>query len=262
MGTHISMQLTSISPKQTEILLLLYRYRFLNPIHIQKFLGHKSHTLITSWLKDLTDRQIIQKIDVKRTGEITNKPAIYYLGLKSRLLLRENDKCNPELLNRVYQEKKRSETFRNHWLAMADLYFDFLQASSIQKTALHFYTATDVADFAYAPLPAPDAYMVIEDKKQTSRYFLELIDGSEKWFAVNRRIKQYISYFKKNYWQEHVQLPFPSILLICPNTKLKGHLLSFIAKEIEKEEVDLNFFLSIHADIQQRGIQMDTWEGV
>lgn len=256
------MQPISITPRQTDILLLLYRYRFLNPIHIQKFLGHKSHTLINQWLTDLTNQKILAKIDVKKSGTITSKPSLYYLGLKSKNILKQNEKCNPDLLSRVYQEKRRSEAFRTHWLALADLYFYFLDAAIKQSATLHFYTSTDISDFAYAPLPAPDAYVILEETNQTSRYFLELIDGGEKWFVVDRRIRQYISYFKKKYWQEHVQLPFPSILLICPNTKLQYHLHILITKELKSEEVEIDFFTGIHADIQQRGIQMDTWETI
>ena len=256
------MQIESITPKQTEILLLLYRYRFLNSIHIQKFLSHKSHTLINQWLSDLTNRNIIQKIDIKRLGKITSQPSIYYLGLKSRAILTENEKCHPDLLARVYQEKRRSETFRNHCLALADFYFHFQLAAQKQKANLSFYTSTDVSDFAYAPLPVPDAYTTIEEKDQTSRYFLEIIDGGEKWFVIDRRMKQYISYFKKKYWQDHVKLPFPSILLICPNTKLQNHLRILISKELESEEAEIDFFSGIHADIQERGIQMDTWQTI
>jgi hypothetical protein len=254
------MQIESITPKQTEILLLLYRYRFLNSLHIQKFLDHKSHTLINHWLTDLTKRNIIQKIDVKKSGVITSKPSIYYLGLKSRSILKQNEKCHPDLLDRVYQEKRRSETFRNHCLALSDFYFHFQLAAQKLKASLSFYTSTEVSDFAYAPLPVPDAYIVIEEKDQISRYFLEIIDGSEKWFVIDRRMRQYISYFKKKYWQDHVKLPFPSILLICPNTKLQNHLRILISNELESEKAEIDFFTGIYADIQERGIQMDTWQ--
>ncbi len=256
------MQIESITPKQTEILLLLYRYRFLHSIHIQKFLGHKSHTLINQWLSDLTNRNIIQKIDVKISGIITSKPSIFYLGTKSRQILKNNEKCRPDLLARVYQEKRRSETFRSHCLAVADLYFHFQLAAQKQQATLSFYTSTDVSDFAYAPLPVPDAYITLEEKDQTNRYFLEFIDGGEKWFVVDRRMRQYISYFKKKYWQEHVKLPFPSILYICPHKKLQIHLNTLIPKELEAEEVEIDFFSGIFADIQERGIQEDSWQAI
>ncbi len=254
------MQIESITPKQTEILLLLYRYRFLNSLHIQKFLDHKSHTLINQWLSDLTNRNIIQKIDVKKSGTITSKPSIYYLGLKSRSILKQNEKCRPDLLDRVYQEKRRSETFRSHCLAVADFHFHFQLAAQKQNASISFYTSTEISDFAYAPLPVPDAYITLEEKDQASRYFLEIIDGGEKWFVVDRRILQYVSYFKKKYWQEHVKFPFPSILLICPNTKLQTHLHIFISKELESEEAEMDFFTGIYADILERGIQLDTWQ--
>lgn len=248
-----------VTSKQLEILLLLYRFRFLNRIHIQTFLKHKNHTRITPWLKDLTDRNIISRIYSQTIGNI-NKPAIYYLAVKSKHILEKNEKCNPSLLKRVYREKQSSPTFRDHWLFMADLYFHFLKIVEQQDTKLHFYTTTDLSTFQYLPLPLPDAYIAVQNNEETKRYFLEVIDGNERWFAVDRRIMQYISYYKGNYWQSHVDYPFPKILIICPHTKLKKHLQRFIRERLEAEEADIEFFLSIQADIQKNGIINDTWE--
>ncbi|MEP7167421.1 MAG: replication-relaxation family protein [Candidatus Woesebacteria bacterium] len=255
------MHITSITPKQTQLLLLLYRYRFLTSLHLQKFLNHKSHTLINHWLTDLVERNIIGKIDLKKFGIITSKPSLYYLGLKSRVILSEMKECRPDLLERVYQEKRRSVAFRQHALSLADLYFQFLEAASKQRATLQFFTKTDIADFAYAPLPFPDAYLIIKGE-QTHRYFLELIDGAEKWFVVDRKIKRYISYYQKEYWQNHVKVPFPSILVICPNVKLQRHLQLLVTEELERDDVEIAFFFSIHADIQERGIQPDTWKAM
>ena len=107
------MRTESVTNKQLEILILLYRYRFLNRIHIQHFLNHKNHSRITPWLKDLTTKKIINRI-YSQTQENINKPAIYYLANKSKHILKNNEECNPKVLDRVYREKYRSETFRSH----------------------------------------------------------------------------------------------------------------------------------------------------
>ncbi len=248
-----------ITTKQLEILLLLYRFRFLNRIQIQHFLNHKSDTRITSWLKDLTDRKIINRIYSQTINEI-NKPAVYYLGLNSRHILLQDKRCNPKLLKRVYREKGSSPGFQEHWQFMADLYFYFHAVSKEQNAELHFLSTTDLVDYSYLPLPLPDAYIAVKDKDQTKRYFLELIDGTDKWFTVDTRVKQYNSYFKKQYWQSHVDYPFPKILFILPHGKLKTHLQKFIKDQLKYERIDIHFFLGIKGDIQQKGIQVNTWE--
>ncbi len=256
------MQLASLTIKQTEILLFLYRYRFLSSIHIQKFLHHKNNTRISLWLKDLTDKHIICRIYSKTTGDI-NKPAIYYLGVKSRLHLLKTEHCIPKLLKRVYQEKKRSPTFRNKWLFIADLYFHYEQAAKVENATVKFFTQTDLADFAYAPLSLPDAYITAsEPENSTKRYFVEVFDENTRRADIRGCITSYCKYFRGEYWQSHYRFPFPKILIICPNSHTKEFLSRFIPKTLEEEEVDIEFFLALKFDIQQRGIQVNTWEAV
>ncbi|MEO8582122.1 MAG: replication-relaxation family protein [Patescibacteria group bacterium] len=250
-----------VTPKQLEILLLLYRFRFLNRIQIQKFLNHKSHTLITTWLKDLTDRQITNRIYSQTVGDI-NKPAIYYLGLKSRHILKNQKDCNPALLLRVYREKSSSQAFQEHWLFMADLYFCFLAITQKQNSELQFFTTTDLANFGYVPLPLPDAYILVKDKKESKRYFLEVIEETVPHFAIRKKIDQYVNYYKAGYWQNHVKHPFPKVFLIYPNQKVKNLLLRTIPEKLDKAEVDMSFFLGSKKEIKENGIQASTWETV
>ena len=46
------MKLPKLTPKQQNILVLLYQYRFLNRIQIQTLMGHKDYRRINAWLAD------------------------------------------------------------------------------------------------------------------------------------------------------------------------------------------------------------------
>lgn len=255
------MTTNSVTSKQLEILILLYRFRFLTRIHIQQFLNHKNHTRITPWLKDLTDKQLINRIYSPTIGEI-NKPAICYLANKSRQLLKDNQQCNSTVLNRVYREKHRSQAFREHCLFMADLFFHFKTAAMEQQAECHFYTATDLSEVVYAPLPLPDAYITVTDNQNTKRYFLDVFDDKTPMFAVRKRIEQYCRYYQANYWQDHNRHPFPTILLICPTLRIKQSLLRLIPKTLNEEGLEISFYLGLKTDIQQHGITVTTWEAV
>lgn len=250
-----------ITSQQHQILLLLYRFRFLNRTHIQRFLHHKSDSRISTWLKDLTDRKIICRIYAKTQTSLYS-PAVYYLDNKSRHILKTDERCQPLVLNRVYKEKQVQSFFRNHWQFMADVYFCFEQKAESEGAKLSFHTTTDLVTIQYLPLPLPDAYVELKGGDQTNRFFVELIDGKTRWFAVDERIRQYISYFKGKYWQSHVDYPFPRILLICPNTALKVRIRTTLKKELDDRYTELQFFLGIQADIKKRGFQSDTWEKV
>lgn len=252
----------TLTDKQLEIVYLIYRFRFLNRIQIQQFLNHKDHSLIIRYLKELTDKQILNRIYSTTRANI-NTPSIYYLGTKSRLALKDHNKCNPDVLGRVYREKYRSDSFREHSMFIADLYFHFQKAAEQESSVCHFYTATDISTVAYAPLPLPDAYITITNgKKHIKRYFLDVFLDRMPMFAVRRRINQYCRYFNGNYWQDHNKDPFPKVLLICPSLRIQHSLLRSILQLLEVEDANISFFLGLKDDIKKRGIQSDTWETV
>lgn len=252
------MRINDLTDKQLEILLLIYRFRFLNRNQIQQFLNHKDYSLINRYLKILTDAQLINRIySTKRTD--INTPAVYYLATRSKSLLKECDKCNPEILSRVYREKYRSEAFRDHCLLLGDLYFLFQLAATNQKSVCHFYTATDISNIAYAPLPLPDAYITIKEGKHIKRYFLDAFYETMPMFAIRRRINQYCRYYNGNFWQDHNKDPFPKVFLICPTLRVQKSLLRSIPQMIETEDVDISFFLGLKENLIRQGIRPDSW---
>ena len=248
------------TPKQLNILLLLYRFRFLNRIQIQKLLNHKDPRRINTWLKDLTTRNIIgRKYSTKLLAN--TKPAIYHLATKSRAILLAQPDINEKLLKRVYREKTRSDKLINHCLLVADLYFLLDKQTQTNKTKLHFYTKTDLVTHYYLPYKRPDAYIAIESRRQTKRYFLEIIDEGTPRFMIRSKINQYIEYFQANTWQNRTDHPNPTMLFVCPEELTKIFLNKYILQIQEEEpEVDLEFFLTIKDQINNN--QADLWEKV
>jgi len=248
------------TPKQLNILLLLYRFRFLNRIQIQKLLNHKDPRRINTWLKDLTDRNIIgRKYSTKLLAN--TKPAIYHLATKSRAILLTQPDINEKLLKRVYREKTRSDKLINHCLLVADIYFLLDNQSQTNKSKLHFYTKTDLVSHYYLPYKRPDAYIAIESGRQTKRYFLEIIDEGTPRFMIRSKINQYIEYFQANIWQDRTEHPNPTILFVCPDELTKIFLNKYILQMQEEEpEIELEFFLTIKDQITNN--QADLWERV
>src|ERR1035437_3492074 len=110
----------SITEKQEDILLHLYKYRFLNRIQIQKFLNHKHHKRIIDWLNDLTKREYIGRIYSNKFGENT-KPAIYYLKLNGIGFIKTVFNYPSEYLMRFYRNPDRSEDFIDQCILMGDI---------------------------------------------------------------------------------------------------------------------------------------------
>lgn len=237
-----------ITSKQLEILILLYRFRFLNRIQIQTILNHKDYRRINAWLKDLTNKKIIDRFYSKKLKENT-KPAIYFLITKSKEILKDNPKINEKLLKRAYREKYRSQRFISHHIFLADFYLNLLK--NIKDEKLYFFTKTDLSVHYYLPYKRPDAYIARGNKKITKRYFLETIDEGTPRFILRSLIDKYIEYYFTYKWQEKTHHAFPVILIICPNEDIKEYLKKYINQVLEEEpEAELNIYLSDREKIE------------
>src|SRR5476651_1592110 len=113
------MTLPKITPKQRDILKLLYQHRFLNRIQIQALMGHKDRKTINMWLADLREKQYVEWIYSTDYGEI-NKPAIYFTGINGVRYLKTRKDCSQELVRRFYREKSRSTPFITSCLLLGD----------------------------------------------------------------------------------------------------------------------------------------------
>ncbi len=249
----------TITPKQLEILTLIYRFRFLNRTQLQTLLNHKDTKRINIWLKDLTDKNILGRIYSTKLKENT-KPAIYHLATKSRKILLNQDDTNEKILNRAYRDKNASQKLINHSLFLADVFLLLKNDSLSNNQELHFFTKTELADHTYLPYNRPDAYIALKDKKQSKRYFLEIIDEGTPRFMLRKKISQYIEYFDEGIWKNRTLHDNPSLLFICPNQSIKEFLYKHIAQVLEEETSDLQFFLSLKSEIQIEGITPSTWQ--
>jgi hypothetical protein len=248
-----------VTPKQLEILLLLYRFRFLDRTHIQRFLNHKDRRRINSWLKDLSTRNIIGR-KYSRSLKENTKPAIYYLSTNSRKILLDLPETNEKALKRVYREKKRSKKFIEHCLLLADIYF-YLNQQITNKDKLHFFTKVDLRTHYYLPYKRPDAYIAIESENRIKRYFLEILDPETPRFMLRNKISSYIGYFDEETWQEKTGHPDPSILVICPDETIKKFLFKHIRQVLEEEADDeLRFYLTTRDDVRFSEMDVNVWE--
>jgi hypothetical protein len=233
------MKQVSLTNKQIAILLLLYKFRFLNTHQIQQLLNHKKPNRIKVWLKQLTDNAYLHKNYTKET--INKKPAIYCLTIKARELLKTKKECKIVILNKIYTEKSRSRTFITHCLRIADIYLSLREHDS--KDALYYATKTDLISYDYLPTSLPDAYIALKKKKRTKRYFLEVLDEKLPRFAIRGKIMRFIDYYYSNQWEEETGLSFPSIIIICSSPEITTFVKRFVTKILEQEQIDLSFLI-------------------
>ncbi len=247
--------LIKLKPRELEILILLYRFRYLTSQHIQTLLNHKHREAIRRWLNNLTDKKYITRFYSRKFG---GDAAYYCLDRTTRKYVKEHSEIKEMdfgKLARVYKEKTLSRTFQNHCLFLADVYISLLELIKKNNAKLHFYTKTDLHGMEYLIYDHPDAYFAIEEADTSiKRYFLDIFDPMPPRKELYKRIYQYFNYYERKFWQNHNKNPFPLIILLAPNDWAKGYLQRKIGEKLKEKRTDLEFYLSTWEEIQKQGI--------
>ena len=216
------MQLPTITNKQKEILLLLYRFRFLNRIQIQKLLNHKSPKNINVWLKDLTTKNYTGRIFEKKLG--VNDPAIYFVSTNGIKFLKSLDDYNNEYLKRFYQEVRRSKQFINENVMIGDI---FLILSAKNFAGFKFYTRSDFPIKGLIRNLLPNFAYIYEKNGKVKYYAYEILKDGMPRFAIRSRIEKYIDFFSLNSNSE------VNIIFICANESMARYVLKFSEEIID-----------------------------
>ncbi len=213
-----------ITPKQKEIPIYLYRFRFLHTNQIQKLMGHKLPTKIQEWLKDLKDKGYIGTNYKRETFEQGNRPAVYFLKPKSREILKDYEDFDIDVFNkRIYKEHKRGEKFISHKLFVAGMYLFFIEQKEKDED-IQFFTQTDLIGYEYFPKTELCAYIAAKTKRKTRRYLLNIFDPYTPAWVYRKRVKQYIKYSQNGEWEENTDnAAFPLILFVCHSENMQTH---------------------------------------
>lgn len=238
-----------LTKKLTEIIILLYRFRFLSREQIQTILKHKYHSRVINWLNKLVESKYITKFYDK---SFVSEASVYCLGNAGRKYLKDVKKIDLKPLSRVWKEKKYSKEFRDHCQLLANIY---ILLSNQFKDKLKFHTKTDLYEIENLINPAPDAYFYINDK----RYFLEIFDDIRPVF-MRKRIKDYFEYYDSDQWQENTDKDFPNIILICPNKRIQAHLYYYIQNKLNGD-IEPVFYLKNKDNIKE-GFQIENLQEV
>ncbi|MGF7229035.1 MAG: replication-relaxation family protein [Candidatus Saccharibacteria bacterium] len=246
-------KLPKLTKKQQEILKLLYRFRFLNRIQIQAFLGHKDPKTINLWLRDLRAKGYVEWIYSTHFAEKT-KPAIYYLSLNGVRYLRtltrtveDEDKETaivptypPEELRKRYKEPTRSQTYVDRCILVAECCIALERADTKNETegkkVRHYYqTEADcLLERSYyhfileSELIQPSLVFCKdrlndEGKEETTlkSYILEVFDPTLPRYRMKKRLSDYVKYLDDEdiTWKEQTNTEkLPIILFVCPRT--------------------------------------------
>ena len=267
----------SITKKQQEILTLLYKYRFLNRVQIQTFLNHKYHKRINDWLKDLNQKEYINRIYSTNFGENT-KPAIYYLGLNGIRFLKAQDDCSLEVIQKRYRDKDRSVSFIDQCILVGDMVLQLKEAVLKSKEegkyelSYQVSTATNIANpeyrFNFLTEIKVDLAIKKKSKKNSSKsvntsYFLfMIISPTLPQYSIRKRIKDLIAFYFNSEWETTIDDNFPEIMIICPTLATMIYAKRLTRKLLEDEDnpEDLHIRFATVEKVKKESVTGKIWE--
>ena len=247
-------ELPPITRRQEEIVTLIYRFRFINRKQLQRYFKHKDARRINTWLRDLVAKNYLGRIYSYKLLENT-KPAIYYLMNNGIIWIRyyigeytTNDgQLEMKYLKKFYQDRKASEIFVNHCVAVFELYLQLKETDVEDKIEFETQTKTErwidkqmdkYEDFDEVKEYIPDLFVEkftnpLNKDITSSTYFIELFDPHVPMYAIKYRISQYIKLKESEDWKEYAGLDgkFPQVLLIFPHQQ-KINMLSKVIREL------------------------------
>jgi hypothetical protein len=284
-------ELPEIGEKQKEIVDLVFKFRFINRVQIQKLFGHKDPSRINKWLKDLIEKKFLGRIYSHKLLENT-KPAIYYLD-NNGILWNKNEKAyeyyapyeNLEFkyVKKFYEDKHASESFIKHCTAIFDFYIQFKELEKKNKNEnleYLFETKTELwiqkqlgqhkdDDFQEIKDIIPDAHIekviVTKDNVNEQSAFIILFDSHVPRYAMRYKVDQYIKFHEEENWG-HTELSseFPTLLLIFPTQQKANQIGKYIKKQLENQYIEnMTFMITTYQKAIEEGLWNDaTWKVV
>lgn len=249
-----------LNKQQKQILFLLYKFRFLTINQLLKYFNHKYPSRIRTWLKELVELKYISEVV---DDSDPTKFHIFCLNTKAKYILQKDEEIDKEFLGRLYKEKKIKDKFRNHCLFILDIYLYFL--SQLEKGAiLHFLTRQDLIGYDFFPEELPDAYIAIETKEGTEKYFLDLFDEYRNYTGVIRfTVRKYLDYNMGGSWQANTQnSQFPSILFVMPNESRKKFAFMYGRAKLAKSYENISLFTTTQDYIRFAKDKTNIWTEV
>ncbi len=178
-------------------------------------------------------------------------PAKYYIALNGIKFLRTQPVCQKAYLLKLYKEHKKSPSFIDQCLLIADIYLHLLET----EPNINFYTQSDFSPRGIIKELSPDFGFTrtVEGKKTNyvAEFFSEIIPSK----AISATITKHLDFFT-----ERDITSSPMILFICPSQSMAKVVLRLSNEMLEANEgEDLTILISTQEQVKQQGIEKDIW---
>lgn len=275
------MNLPKLTPKQQEIIKLLYRYRFITRKQIQSLLGHTDKRRVSAWLKELREQQFVSWFYGPTDPTERSTPAIYFLDINGIRFLRQTGEYAEADLRKRYKDAGRQQDFIDRCLLLADCAIHLEARNKDDDVSYAYALEADYTDpdsdfcmMGESEFVHPDLAFTKEaetDEEHVNQtYFVQFFDLTTPRYMVKKKLKGYVEYFdseEPEEWQKQFsQDELPIILIACPTLAELIYAKRYAKKQFEEYELhereDVRIRFATIQQVKRQGVTGLIWEDV
>ncbi len=230
-----------LNSKQLHLLKLIYKFRFIDNSLLANYLGIANVTCFLR-LKVLLDQDYIASY-YEPSYKLLGKGAVYYLTVKSINLFKNDQSFNNQVLHAMRKNNIVSEPFIDHNVIVMKA---CLALKHQYPNTFHIFTKSELGDYAFFPDPRPDLYLnrIIPSDSSINEYVFDVF-VSETLFVIKKRVIAYIEHFESGEWEADAESAYPTILIVCPDSRIEANLQAQVAKVLDNMGIDdLNIYIT------------------
>jgi len=212
-----------LNQNQIDVLLLLYKFRFVTSNLLTQKLKLQHRNSINSRLQILEDKEYIGR-RYDKSYKLMNKPASYFMLPKGFAVLRGMDGISNNTLKNMYKDAQATDGFVERSLMIFGIYN---QLEDVFGQRFDMFSKSELTGMEDMPEILPNGLIRLKTsdspRAKERNFFIYYVEEREPLFAVSNIITKQLEYGDSEDWQELFGKP-PAIILICNSPALERRL--------------------------------------
>lgn len=247
-----------LNQNQIDVLLLLYKFRFVTSNLLTQKLKLQHRNSINSRLQILEDQEYIGR-RYDKSYKMMNKPASYFMLPKGFAVLRGMDGISNDALKNMYKDAGATEAFVERNLAIFSIYN---KLEGIFGQRFDMFSKNELTGMEDMPETLPDGLIRLKtsdsSRAKERLFFVHYAEERQPLFAISNVITKQLEYGDSEDWQELFGKP-PSVILMCDTTALERHLHRQAGRVEDEAAKGQKFYTTTVAEIVATTDHTDTF---
>lgn len=212
-----------LTQNQTDVLLLLYKFRFATTNLLSQKLKLIHRNSINSRLQILEKQEYIGR-RYDKSYKMLHKPASYFLLPKGFAVLRSTEGVSNSVLKNMYKDALATENFVERNLILFGI---CNKLGSVFGGRFDMFSKTELAGIEDMPEILPDGLIQLKtsdsSRARERSFFLYYVEARQPLFVPSNIVTKLLDYGDSEDWNDHFSKP-PAVIIMCDSSALEKRL--------------------------------------